>query len=388
MGNLLLHTAAGAGEGLERVLAREREQELMRQRALMQEAQIRDINSGISTRESTTARLNEGADIVNRGAMTKFEALRRIADAAGEDAGAMPGTPVDMSLPGQRATPPAPREFSGLSRLNTPEGRTLFQTAGLNPNESFGSVPQPPTPKTLKGPEDLTAEETFYTGMAKKAGYPDYKTWAGDHPDQMAKARHAWAEQGFSPIQMSTPIVQVGDPNTGRTVYQTRDAAIGQPGPLPAGEKDRIAAYNATLDLIDEIERTGDKVGWKGLGPIAGRVGAIGKEYLGVGSDDEEALRNKVNQLKAAASFQEGGKQFTGTEKQMLDAFLAGVNQNPSAVKDRLRSFRESAIRSLESLGASRQRGATTPGPGNKPGGTDLYQEYLNRTRKPGGGGQ
>lgn len=387
MGSLLLHTAAGAGKGLEDLLTRLREEEMVAQRGRATDAGVRNIESEITTRNSTTDRLNRGADIANQSAQSKLDAQKRIMaefDKIDGGGNGMPGTPVDAtSMPGKPSTPQL--MSGGISSLNTPEGRTIFQAAGYNPNESFGSVPQPKIPK---GPEDLSAEEVFYTGLAKKAGFPDYKAWAAAHPEGIAAARHKWAEQSFTPVQMSPQVVQIADPNNPqRTVYADRSGAIGQTGPLPTDQRDKITAYNATLDLVDRIEQLGKKTGWKGLGPIEGRVGRIGMEYLGMGNPDEEALRNALDKLKAAASFQEGGKQFTGTEKELLEAFLAGVNQNPAAVRTRLQSFKESAIRSLEAMGAPR-KGAQPTGSSTGSGGSDdWYQQYLDRTKKPGGGG-
>ena len=389
----LLATGAGASKGLqtliENMLAEQEAQRRSRDtdsviadRAAGQETdkarlgfegrRVDQGDRGLDYQGQTQARLNTSADIANRGAQLKLDTLRRPTEGD-----SLPGERIEPAIPGAPPSPTGLRKIEegggggGIENTNNPKGRAMLQVAGLNPNEIHGSVPQ------RKGPEDYNAEETFYTGLAKRAGYPDYKTWAGEHPQEMAKARHQWAEQAFTPMQSSPPVVLINDPtNPGQTTYSTRGAAIGERGPMPAAQGERTKAYEASIALVKEIEALGDKVGWKGIGPVEGRLKKIGFEYLGVGSPDESQLRDKIGQLKAAASFQEGGKQFTGAEKALLDAFLAGVYQNPTAVRSKLKSFRESAERSHQSLTGT-----------SAPGGGGAYEEYLKRT-KPGSGGK
>lgn len=392
----MLAVGAGAAKGLQQQLENllAEEESKRRQQDSASVIQGRTANQGFEARRldqgdralgyqgRTQDRLDTSADIANKGAQLKIDTLQSImgpggAGAAGPSfpnaAGAQPPTEMGPLQP----VPPT-KPGGNLSGMNNPEGRAKLEIAGLHPNDLYGSVQHPDKP------ENLTPEESYYASYAREHGISDYHQIPSN---QMAKLRRQWAEDSHitSPAQNSEQMLQTMDPNNpGQTIWTPRSQAAGLPGPQPAGQKDKILAYNSTLDLIDEIEGLGKKTGWKGLGPVEGRLGSIGKEYLGIGSDDEEQLRNKLNQLKAQASFQEGGKQFTGTEKQMLDAFLAGVNQNPAAVQDRLKTFRESAQRSLTSMGAGRRSGVTTI---PTTGGDGLYEEYLKRTTKPAGGG-
>jgi len=385
-----LRTGAGAAGGLETLLARMRadEQLAQHQQQLDQSKMYQDRTLTMQERGATRA--DEAAAIANETARTKINMLRRIVgdgDAGNASSTGASGQIQLIRPPADNASvvpeePPAP---TGVERFNNPTGRTQFQIAGLNPNESFGSVQQPPKPK---GPEDYNEQETFFNKWAReKVGVDSYKDPAFP-ASEMEKARKAWAEQGriFSPAQLSEPVVQIDDPdNPGSNVYTPRSLATGKRGPLPAGQKDKLQAYDTTLSMVDAIERLGDEIGWKGLGPIRGRVGRIGMEYLGVGDPREEQLRNLIDNLRTQASFQEGGKTLTGTESQLLNAFLTGVNQNPTAAKARLKMFKEQALRSKASLSGPV---GTDPGASTTPGGGgDAYSEYLKRTqRKPGGG--
>lgn len=349
MGVIGLATGAGAAGGLETLFARMRAEEALRQHQeqLDQQRDYQSAELGLQGRNTAVAeagskRADTTASTANDFAKVKLNALKSItADDAGQPSADMPD-------------------------FNNPKGRTMFQLAGLNANETYGAVP-------TDRPENLNPEESFYNSYAREHGLKSYH----DIPSsKMADLRRQWAVEGHvsNPSQSSEPLVLVNDKdNPGQTILMPRSQAAGMQGPKPAAQKDRIAAYNSTLELIDEIEQLGDKTNWGGIGPVAGRLGRIGKEYLGVGSDDAEALRNKLDQLKAQASFQEGGKQFTGTERDMLNAFLANVNANPAAAKVRLKSFREAANRSLSSLGGN------AAAPDNAGG--DAYQQYLARTK-------
>ncbi len=358
-----LSTGAGAAGGLETLLARMRADEVLKQhqQQLQQQGDYQKGILDIQNRASTRA--DAAGDLANRMGELKLENLRQIMGDMGSG-----GSPQHVPNPDASEDPAMFAQPQGpdpsMSRMNNPLGRTRMQGAGLNPNETFGAVPQPPKPK---GPEDFNAEESFYNGLARKSGYDDYKKWAAVDPAAFVKAKHQWAEESriINPSQSSEPMVLVADPdNPGQSIYTPRSQAVGKRGVMPAGMRERQTAYHSTLDLVDQIEKLGDEIGWKGLGPIKGRIGRIGQEYLGVGDPREEQLRNKIDQLKAQASFQEGGKQFTGTEKEMLDNFLAGVNQNPRAVRARLQSFRASANRSLSNLGEGGGGATTTPAPG------------------------
>jgi hypothetical protein len=260
-------------------------------------------------------------------------------------------------------------------------------------NEVYGTI------KTPKSPEEYTPEESFYNGKAAALGHPSYREWAKADPAAFAGAREEWAKQDDRPYP--TFVVPTFDPNTGMSTWTGRDQAIGMPVNPPAGQRDRLADYDRALTLIDDIEALGNKTGWKGLGPIAGTLQSVGMKLGGekgaklLGATDpaaEETMRAMIGELTAMASFGEGGKQFTGTEKQMINEFVAAARSHPDQVRTRIPSMRERFMTGRAALGApgmgpaqrqnqqqqQQQQQQTSPPTGAPPGG-DLYEEYLRR---------
>ena len=182
-----------------------------------------------------------------------------------------------------------------------------------------------------------------------------------------------------SPFGATLAIQTVDENGNPVTRIVPRTPGSNFPGAMPAAMKEKREAYEQTLDLIDQIKAQGEKVGWKGIGPVQGTVGSAAFRYLGKGNPEEETLRSLMGQLKARASFQEGGKQFTGTEKALLDTFLAQITQNPEAAKTRLAAFEKSARRALHVMRPGVQPGVEA-GPQPSAGqssGTKTAEELL-----------
>jgi len=155
-----------------------------------------------------------------------------------------------------------------------------------------------------------------------------------------------------------------------------------QPKP-PAMIQDKINAYQDSIRLADQTLALANKIGWRGVGPVSGPMGKLGAKF-GIsaipGSDPEaETLRNNLEALKAYASFQTGGKQFTGTERALLMAFLSDINMNPKNAMTRLQNFRSRAQQTLDIMNKTGQvppeeGGAPSAGPGAAPGGVSKYK--------------
>lgn len=378
----LMSAGAGAAAGLETLLTRMRveEQQKALQQNMLHQQKHEDAQLDLANRAENSRELDaQGARELQKirlDSLKSFLNPEQSAAPAQQDHSVVPGSPEDVQRGGMTqvgSVQPIGAGAAPASSGNAPgsigpdrfnaKRRTQAMIAGLNPNEIFGSVPTPPQPK---GPEDLSAEEAFYSGQAAKDGYQSYKAWGKDRPEKLAAARRDWAQESHfvNPSQASEMLVQVDDPaHPGQSIWTPRSQAGGMRSSLPVGQKDRLMAYDNSIALAHQILQTGDKLNWTGLGPIKGRIGRIGMEYLGVGNPEEEHLRNMIDQLKASASFQEGGKQFTGTEKELLDNFLIGVNQNPIAAKQRLRTFIESAQRSRSSLNGQGAGSDSAPAP-------------------------
>lgn len=180
------------------------------------------------------------------------------------------------------------------------------------------------------------------------------------------------------------PVVQVNDPaRPGNTTYATRGEAPGMTAPLPSGEKQKLDAYKTTLQMIKDIEQGGysDKDYNDALGLFDANVGATARQYLPkeiasnmAGGAKGEQLRNRLSRLKAQASFQEGGKQFTGTEADLLNTFLSQIEQQPATALGRLSEFKRAAAISLRQMGVSQEEidgltGGTPVSPAGSGGG-------------------
>lgn len=371
-----LATGAGAAKGLDQLLARYLEEDRFAEskRRAMVDEEHRGKQLGLNERQviNTERATNSNIATEEQGremGTFKLGALRNI-------------------FQGDQITAPS----------NTPEGRLKLSAIGMNPNEIHGTVPQ------IKGPEDFGAEESFYNGEATKAGFKDYKEYARANPQGFLKLRHQWTEEGGRD-RRDPPmfLVPVADPNNPAIAKWTpRDQAAGKETPRPAGVRTQMDVYKDTEMLIGEIEaliektsKSGSKKG-DGVGPIEGLIDPLANK-LGLGSwvsDDpetEELLRNKLGALKAQTSFQEGGKAFTGTEKQLLDEFTAAKTQALPAMLPRLKALRE-AIQRRQGIWAGRPDatpGDVNPSPGAAaapaPGG-DLYQQYLEFQKRKSGG--
>jgi hypothetical protein len=279
---------------------------------------------------------------------------------------------------------------------NDPSGRLNLELidSGMA-NAVHGSVPPP------RRPEDLSPEESFYTGEAKKMGLANYRDLP---PDILVELRKRWAEEGSRDRQFPTMLVPVFDPSTNSSTWTPRGEAAGKLSNPPAGLRERMGTYDEALDLMDQIDGIVTNMGGKpkGTGPIEGLVDSAALKFLGADntkaiglSDDpvsEEDLRVKVSELQALASFSRGGKQFTGTEKTLIDNFLGAVKSGDDQLLARLRNTRQSMQRGRASIG-----GGATPGPAQQQGINpaaappasanpvdDAYAAYLARQKKGG----
>lgn len=192
--------------------------------------------------------------------------------------------------------------------------------------------------------KDLSAADRLELDSRRAAGTKEYQNRRATTAEAAEDRQERWGP----------PVVTVGDPNTpGGTRIQPRGTipSQGVTGPAPAGERTKIDNYKNTLNTIARIKRLGKETNWKGVGPIAGRLGSAGMELLGQGDPKDEELRNALSQLNADASVDRGGKTFTETEKKMLAEFLANYKQNPTAAVTRLDQFGTSAQQYLRQMG-------------------------------------
>lgn len=181
---------------------------------------------------------------------------------------------------------------------------------------------------------------------------------------------------------------------------QSGGASGGFGAPPPAAEREKIDAYKNTLKMIEDFddkkfsdEEMQAALGMWDAGPAAWMAANVpgAKEWGMGGGERGSEVRNHFNRFKAQASFQEGGKQFTGTENDLLNSFLAMASQQPAEAKMRLNEFKRSIKTYLSTMGViPRDSDLNNPNvndPANAAGAPadDAYQKYLSSRRGRGG---
>lgn len=156
-------------------------------------------------------------------------------------------------------------------------------------------------------------------------------------------------------------MVQSGDPNVKPLMMP--DGARAQMPPT-ADMRNQAVASDDLLQNAKLALELGRRTNWNGVGAFGtGRLKQFGFQQLGMGSQDDEDLRNLLDSLRAESSFARGGKNLTGTEKGMIDQFLMNVNRNPRSADQALENF----IAQL-----ARRRGNIAPGIPQNLGGPNI----------------
>lgn len=335
MGMSLLGGAAGAAGGLETLVARrlqEQQQAEIERRAQVDEAQrSRALDETMRSRQANEAEMQRYHQELAADRETQRN-LQKVNLAMLKPAGSyMTADEVqqerDLGMPAgfYDAQEGGSSETQGVG----PNGEVMINTKVQAPGFRF------------KGKE---------ADLIKRAGIED----ADKNKDLDRMMRLTIAQLMASTGRNTEQEIPVQNPD-GSTTYMRRSQAEGHQAPWGQATKDRVTAYRTTLDLVDEIQRLGDATNWQGLGGMGtGTVKRLLKRGIGVGSDQAETLRNMLDRLRAQASFQEGGKQFTGTEAELMDNFLSSVNSNSQTAKLRLAEFKRMAENSLGQLGGNR----------------------------------
>lgn len=189
-------------------------------------------------------------------------------------------------------------------------------------------------------PDTTAARNTEREYEMRKLGEP--ARIAGEANRDVARINAAGHVAGAREAAQAKPAqyVQTLDPETGMTRWtQKGEGLAGMFGPGTGEERGKIKGSKSVLDLIDEVEQLGAKTNWQGIG-LTGPAQSALYRYLGMGNADEERLRGALSKLQAEASFGEGGKNLTGTEKEMIQKFTADTAMNPAAAQARLAEMR------------------------------------------------
>lgn len=166
--------------------------------------------------------------------------------------------------------------------------------------------------------------------------------------------------------------ISYSDPDTGQVFeeYVTPQEARER-GPMRKGmgAKD-IEAGNGMSDYVKKIDQAlalGEKSGWAGTGFIVGRTsGAFGGKFA---SEDALNLRGLIGDLFAENAHERFGGALTAQEIARAKSYLAEATDDPKKIKVNLQRMKSVVAPALERWQA--RRGATAPA-----GGGDGDQEF------------
>lgn len=343
----ILDIGAGAASGLETLLARQLAEEKFAQQQKAQEADIDYRNRALTEQSELRKTQQRGIDERANEARRQQEANRISRTVALRPIG----------------SPVTEEEFNAETAAGVPSGvyNVKESPAFVNPQgETAGTVDQGRKVIDFKGTQAQLDNQARIKAAEDRAADMERQR---DVANQIAREREDRLRE------WGPPPVTIGDtsvPGGSRVIRRDQLPSSGAVGVQPAAQRQKIDAYKTTLEMVSDLEKAfpeNDPAWSKGLGPIDSTIGAgvyhyTGKEVPGLsgGGARGESLRTKLNRLRAQASFQEGGKQFTGTEAELLSNFLALVEHDPKTAKIRLNEFKKQAQLSLDKL----TRGATT----------------------------
>lgn len=116
---------------------------------------------------------------------------------------------------------------------------------------------------------------------------------------------------------------------------------------LPAGERKELASGASTLQNLDELERLA-KGSSSSIGPIAGRITAMQKDYTGTSTSAENQLFQLSGMIADDLLRMKSGAQINETEMARLQKLVPVPTQPYKTFMDNLKKLREETQRILE----------------------------------------
>lgn len=166
---------------------------------------------------------------------------------------------------------------------------------------------------------------------------------------RVAGAQQAGTDPGWQ-------IKEVTDPTTNQTKMMRVNSRTGevQPVQLPdgmqpggsrqtrlsAGQQDDLATMQTIEDMAGQVSALGNKIGWKGVGGMG--TGSISQglmKYTGIGSKDEEVLRNYIGNIQGTIAKLRGGTSFTPNEQAMLESYTPTINDSDAMIQAKIASL-------------------------------------------------
>lgn len=335
--------AAGAAEGLDKVFARNLQEEASRRQAaqLAETMRQNQAHEGFQNRQLQLQRENAQA---TQGLTAQLRAQQLAKDQLEETNRQRDDAVRTMALLPAGA-PVSPDEY------------TRFTKTGGAPTGMF-------EPETQMQGDD--GSEPVQTGYKFKgtAG-----TLHADQMEELARLRAqvaadaamkgnalGWARENRL-TQWGPPVIPVYDPSSPsgqRNVPRSGMPAEGWQAPLSNAQEDSASALKNVLDTIKIVKQHPIQDWEKSIGPITAGVMAPIQKYTGLdvaGGETGTNLRALLNQLETTTAFASGGKSLTANERQMMESFLATIKQNPVEAMRRIQQFEDSTRRSLITRG-------------------------------------
>jgi hypothetical protein len=149
-----------------------------------------------------------------------------------------------------------------------------------------------------------------------------------------AEAQERMKQPGYIPTLQDRSYVGAAN-----MLLERRDAR-----PMPQKFTEQLDAARNVFEHLNAIEDIFARGGGKYVGPIAGRMGKAA-EAIGFTAADRTALYQAINGLMLETGPDRFGSAFTATEKSILQAVLAEVQNPSSAFSVKIREFRKLAER-------------------------------------------
>jgi hypothetical protein len=256
----------------------------------------------------------------------------------------------------------SPQSTSKLVRITWPDGTTTDRTAEYVPGQGKGG-------------------QYFVNGQDITSLNPQLI----DDPSLLELALGVAANKdpdgvNARAIAMVQPLVQVTD-STGRPSFLPRSVAASAKPKLLPEEQSRVNGLQKMLGSIDKILAMADDPDvWadakKGVGSFGrGYFQSALSKTLGIGTKNQQTLRDFISAVRANSSFESGGKALTKTELDLVDAFTGNIDIDPDVSVQMLRDRRGEFVDALSVYGVNPRLNNATP----KAGGNDSYAAYLAR---------
>ena len=180
---------------------------------------------------------------------------------------------------------------------------------------------------------------------------------------------------------LQTPLLSTD--SFGRPVYVPRLLATEITPKLAPESQSRVNALQKMLGSIDKIlAMADDPAVWedakKGVGSFGrGYLKSTLSKTLGIGTKNQQMLRDFISGVRANSSFESGGKALTKTELDLIDAFTGNINIDPDVSIQMLRDRRGEYVDALSVYDVKPRSNNATP----KTDGNDAFAAYLARQK-------